>query len=96
MTKTICAAAVAAVLMCTSATFAFEQWNVNGTSCVADAGSIFGQLYLGTGGTVKFATGKTGNIVLYCPVSDPRFKPRLLGLVYYDDSNAAGNHVQRS
>lgn len=93
MTKSFSAAAVAALLMCTTTTFAFEQWNVNGTSCVADAGSIFDQLYLGTGGTVKFATGKTGNIVLYCPVSDPGFKPRLLGLVYYDDSRAAGNHV---
>jgi hypothetical protein len=37
--------------------------------------------------------GKNGNIVLYCPVSDPGFKPTLLGLVYYDDSRDAGNHV---
>jgi hypothetical protein len=93
VTKSFSAVAVAAVLVCTTTTFAFEQWNVNGTSCVADAGSIFNQLYLGTGGTVKFAPGKTGNIVLYCPVSNPRFKPTLLGLVYYDDSRAAGNHV---
>ena len=42
---------------------------------------------------MKFATGKTANIVLYCPVADPGFKPRLLGLTYYDDSRAAGNHV---
>jgi hypothetical protein len=93
MTKSFSAAAAVAVLMCTTATFAYEQWNVNGTSCVADAGSIFDQLYLGTRGTVKFATGKTGNIVLYCPVSDLGFKPRLLGLVYDDDSPGPGNHV---
>lgn len=48
---------------------AFDEWNVNATSCVADAGSIRNDLYIGTGGTVKFASGKTGNIVLYCPVS---------------------------
>ena len=93
VTRSFSAAAAAAVLMCTTTAFAFNQWNVNATSCVADAGSIFNQLYLGTGGTVKFAAGKTGNIVLYCPVSDPGFKPTLLGLVYYDDTRDPGNHV---
>jgi hypothetical protein len=82
-----------AMLALPATLFAFNQWNVNGTSCVADAGSIFNQLYLGTGGTVKFAAGKTGNIVLYCAVANPGFKPRLLGLTYYDDTRAAGNHV---
>ena len=37
--------------------------------------------------------GKTGNIVLYCAVSNPGFNPTLLGLTYYDDTAAAGNHV---
>jgi hypothetical protein len=95
MSRSVSVAAVAAVLMCTSTTFAFEQWNVTGTSCVADAGSIFNQLYLGTGGTVRFATGKTRNIVLYCPVGDPGFKPRLLGLVYYDDSRDLGAQIEK-
>ena len=74
--------------------YAANEWNVNGTSCVADAGSIQGNLYIGTGGTVKFANGKTGNIVLYCPVSyNLGFTPSVLGLTYYDDTAAAGNHV---
>jgi hypothetical protein len=74
--------------------YAFSQWNVNGTSCVADAGSIQNNLYIGTGGTVKFASGKTGDIVLYCPVSaNLGFTPSLLGLTYYDDTSAPGNHV---
>jgi hypothetical protein len=74
--------------------YAFNQWNVNGTSCVADAGSIQNNLYLGTGGTVKFASGKIGDIVLYCPVSaNLGFTPSVLGLTYYDDTSAAGNHV---
>jgi hypothetical protein len=90
--KSACRIAVAiAALSATS--FAFNQWNVNGTSCVADSGSINNQLYLGTGGTVKFAAAKIGDIVLYCAVTDPGFKPTLLGITYYDDSRVAGNHV---
>jgi len=74
--------------------YATSEWNVNGTSCVPDAGSIQNNLYIGTGGTVKFASGKTGDIVLYCPVSfNLGFKPSILGLTYYDDTSAAGNHV---
>src|SRR6266436_5038766 len=74
--------------------YATSEWNVNGTSCVADAGAIRNNLYLGTGGTVKFASGKTGDIVLYCPVSFKLgFTPSVLGLLYYDDTRAAGNHV---
>ena len=74
--------------------YAFNQWNVNGTSCVPDAGAIQNNLYIGTGGTVKFASGKTGDIVLYCPVSaNLGFTPRLVGLTYYDDTSALGNHV---
>jgi hypothetical protein len=70
-----------------------NEWNVNGTSCVADAGSIRDNLYLGTGGTVKFANGKTGDIILYCPVPNLGWTPSILGLLYYDDSRDAGNHV---
>ena len=76
-----------------STSLAYDQWNVNGASCIADAASINNQLYLGTGGTVKFAAGKTGDIVLYCPVTSLGFTPTLLGLTYYDDSRATGNHV---
>ncbi len=82
-----------AIAALSATSFGFNQWNVNGTSCVADSGSINNQLYLGTGGTVKFASGKTGDIVLYCAVNDPGFKPRLLGITYYDDSGRPGNHV---
>jgi hypothetical protein len=73
---------------------ATNEWNVNGTSCVADAGSIRNNLNLGTAGTVKFASGKTGDIVLYCPVSFKLgFTPSVLGLTYYDDTRTPGNHV---
>jgi len=74
--------------------YAFDQWNVTGTSCVADAASIRDSLYVGTGGTVKFAAQKVGNIVLYCPVAfNLGFKPTVLGMTYYDDTAAVGNHV---
>jgi len=43
---------------------------------------------------VKFASGKTGDIVLYCPISFKLgFTPSILALVYYDDTSASGNHV---
>jgi len=88
------ALAIAIGISAISATsYAYNEWNVNGTSCVADAGSIRDNLYIGTGGTVKFASGKTGDIVLYCPVSNLGFKPSILGIMYYDDSRATGNHV---
>lgn len=73
---------------------ATNEWNVNAASCVADAASIRNNLYIGTGGTVKFAPGKTGDIVLYCPVSyNLGFTPSIVGMTFYDDTSAAGNHV---
>ncbi|MGB9119858.1 MAG: hypothetical protein WCE73_04505 [Candidatus Angelobacter sp.] len=93
MTRT--ALAIAMGIFAISANcFATSEWNVNATSCVADAGSIQKSLYLGTGGTIKFASGKTGDIVLYCPISfKVGFTPSIIGLVYYDDSAVPGNHV---
>src|SRR5687767_871919 len=86
--------ALAVSITCGTSYAAVVQWNVNGTACIADAGAIQGNLYIGTGGTVKFASAKTGRITLYCPVSDRLgFKPTLIGLTYYDDSAIAGNHV---
>ena len=73
--------------------YAYNEWNMNGTSCVADAGSIQNNLYIGTGGTIKFASGKTGDIVLYCHVPNLLFTPTTFGFTYYDDTSARGNHV---
>ena len=88
------ALAIAIGISAVSATsYAVSAYNVNATSCVADAASIQNNLYIGTGGTIKFAAGKTGNIVLYCPVLSLGFTPRLLGFAYYDDTSTAGNHV---
>jgi len=92
MIKTALAIAIG-ILAISATSYAYNEWNVNGTSCVADAGSIRDNLYIGTGGTVKFATGKTGNIVLYCAVPNLGFTPSVLGLLYYDDTSATGNHV---
>src|SRR5438270_13773847 len=92
MTKT--ALALAMVIFAISADcFATSQWNVNATPCVADAGSIQKNLYLGTGGTIKFATGKSRDIVLYCPISFKLgFTPSIIGLVYYDHFAVPGQH----
>ena len=89
------ALAIAIGISAISATsYGTNEWSVNATSCVPDAGTIQKNLHLGTGGTVKFASGKTGDIVLYCPVSFKLgFTPSILGFVYYDDTSAAGNHV---
>jgi len=95
MTKTMLAFATAIAISTMSSTaHAANFWNVNATSCVPDSASIQGNLYIGTGGTVKFAPGKTGNIVLYCPVSFKlHFKPDVIGITYYDDTSSPGNHV---
>jgi hypothetical protein len=82
------------ILTLSTTSYATNEWNMNAASCTPDAGTIQKGLHLGTGGTVKFAEGKTGDIVLYCPVSlKPGFAPSIIGLVYYDDSSAPGNHV---
>lgn len=82
------------ILTLSTTSFATNEWNMNAASCTPDAGTIQKGLHLGTGGTVKFAEGKTGDIVLYCPVSYKLpFTPSVIGLVYYDDASAAGNHV---
>jgi hypothetical protein len=83
MIKALSIAVVIAGISATS--YAKQQWNINATSCVADAGTIRDSLYLGTGGTIKFASGKTGNIILYCPVPRLDFKPALLVLDFLDD-----------
>jgi hypothetical protein len=92
MLKSILSTAIALCAISATAN-AFNEWNVNATSCTADAGSIQGNLYIGTGGTVKFANGRTGDIILYCPVPQLAFTPSILGFTFYDDSTAAGNHV---
>lgn len=81
------------LLAMSSSTYALNAYNVNATSCVPNAATIRNNLHLGTGGTVKFAAGKIGNIVLYCPMHTLGFTPRLLGFAYYDDRHDAGNHV---
>jgi hypothetical protein len=73
--------------------YAYNQWNINASSCTADAGAIRNDLYIGTGGTVKFGSGKMGDIVLYCPVPKLNFTPTLLAVIYYDDTFISGNHV---
>jgi len=76
-----------------SGAYAFEQWSMNATSCTPDAGSIRNNLYIGTAGTVKFAPGKVGNIVLYCPVPTLSWTPTSIAIQFYDDTAAPGNHV---
>jgi len=94
VTKCIPALAIAIGLSAIPGTsYAYSEWNINATSCVADAGSIQNNLYIGTGGTIKFASGKTGDIVLYCPVPNLGFMPSVLGLTYYDDAATRGSHV---
>ena len=85
--------ALVATSFFSSQAYAFEQWSINATSCTADAGSIRDNLYIGTAGTVKFASNKVGNIILYCPVPTLTWTPTSIAIQYYDDTAAAGNHV---
>ena len=83
MIKALSIAVIIAGMSATS--YAKRQWNINATSCSVDVGSIRDNLALGTGGTVKFANGKTGDIILYCPVPNLSFTPALLQLDFLDD-----------
>jgi hypothetical protein len=89
----VIALAIVATSFFGSKAYAFEQWSMNATSCTADAGSIRDNLYIGTAGTVKFASNKVGNIILYCPVPTLNWTPNSIAIQYYDDSPTAGNHV---
>ena len=93
MIKVAIAVAVGATSFFGPSAYAFDQWSMNGTSCTPDAGAIRGNLYIGTAGTVKFAPGKVGNIVLYCPVPTLSWTPTSIAIQFYDDSGAPGNHV---
>jgi hypothetical protein len=93
MIKVAIALGIGATSFFCSGAYAFEQWEMNATSCTPDAGSIRNNLYIGTGGTVKFAPGKVGDIVLYCPVPTLSWTPTSIAIQYYDDSAASGNHV---
>ena len=91
--KLAMALAIGATNFFGSVAYAFEQWSMNATSCTPDAASIRNNLYIGTAGTVKFAPGKVGKIVLYCPVPTLSWTPRSIAIQYYDDTAAPGNHV---
>lgn len=93
MIKVAIALAIGAASFCGSGAYAFEQWSMNATSCTPDAGSIRDNLYISTAGTVKFAPGKVGNIVLYCPLPMLSWTPTSIAIQYYDDTAAPGNHV---
>lgn len=84
---------IRALLFFGSSAYASEQWSMNATSCTPDAASIRDNLYIGTAGTVKFAPGKVGKIVLYCSVPTLNWTPRSIAIQYYDDTAARGNHV---
>ena len=63
------------------------QYNINATSCVADSATIAGGLYHGGSGKVDFTPGKTGVIVLYCPVPyNLGFSPAWMSMLYADTS----------
>jgi len=91
--KVAMALAIGATNFFGSVAYAFDQWSMNATSCTPDAGSIRDNLYIGTAGTVKFAPGKVGNIILYCPVPTLSWTPTSIAIQYYDDTAAPGNHV---
>jgi hypothetical protein len=93
MIKLIVVLAIGTTSFFGSGAYAFEQWSMNATSCTPDAGSIRNNLYIGTGGTIKFASGKVGNIILYCPVPTLSWTPTTIAMQIYDDSDAAGNHI---
>ncbi len=86
--RTLSHAIVLAVLVVTAAPASANthRWASNASSCVPGDPAIQNDLYLVTGGSVKFASGASGRITLYCPVSSfLQTMPFLLNgqLLYY-------------
>lgn len=70
-----------------------HQWHVNASSCIPDNTAIQSNLYLNSGGSTGFASGKSGDIILYCPVPPLPFTPTALELGYFDSVGSSTNHV---
>ena len=83
------ATTVAAAVMLTAPAPANAQsprWAMNGAGCVPTGTTIQLENHLVVAGHVKFQSGKTGQIVLICPVSVGVGSVNRLGVSYIDSS----------
>lgn len=69
-----------------------NTWSIAGAGCVPTGQTTAGSLIFNSAGDVSFAAGKTGEIIVTCPVPD--FIDSAVGMtVLYRDSDGAGTLV---
>ena len=95
----IITAAVAAMMLAAPqpAKAQSPRWAMNGAGCVPTGTTIQLENYLMVAGHVKFQAGKTGQIVLTCPVAVGVGNVNRLGVAYIDSTGtgtASGVRVQ--
>jgi hypothetical protein len=72
-----------------------SSWQMNASSCVADASTIQAGLALNVNGHVTFASGKYGDLVLYCPIPyNLGFSPTLMNFVYTTNANTSTDYIE--
>jgi len=89
--RTLLVSAAVFLAMCLVGGAAIDSvpWGMNGSSCRVGDPAIQSNLYLITGGSVKFQSSATGLITLYCPVTGycgPPVGRPTIGLTYTDES----------
>ncbi len=71
------------------------QYNINASSCVPDSSATLNGLHFDVAGTVGFQPGKTGDIILYCPVPyNLGFSPSWISMLYRHDANSASDYIR--
>jgi len=74
---------------------ASSYWQINASSCVQDASTIQAGLALNVNGHVTFASGKYGDLVLYCPIPyNLGFSPTLMSFVYTTNANTVTDYIE--
>jgi len=73
------------------------QFDVAGAGCVPDPSTISGGLYSQVNAAISFGSGKTGTIVLNCPITNASTitsaNPTLT-ITYLDTSTSSGNKIE--
>jgi len=94
MFKIVCLAAAAVVALSANAFAGTPVWGTNVSSCVPDNSAIQPNLYLNSAGSMGFASGATGDVVVYCPIPTLASTPGNIQIGYIDDTATSLNHVK--
>ncbi|MEO8549035.1 MAG: hypothetical protein ABI678_03660 [Kofleriaceae bacterium] len=72
-----------------------SSWQINAASCVQDAATIQNGLAAVSSGRVSFAAGKSGDLVLYCPMPfNLWFSPTGMWFVYTTNASTSSDFIE--